>query len=326
MVEVSCVLAALLMMTSNVLKIVYYANIYREKHGDWNWEDYKQLDPDYLAARWVTRIEEHPLFMASGILNAVAWLMMAYPIIQMAWVLSKQGTRAITLNVLIGVFVLFASMTEFISNLTYMGMQYMSEYVVNRFVSVEGAANFARPDAQEGAADNAGDKIGWRMLELHHMVARGLVTYVDSVEWICLALVLFCTYASVRGWLKEDRTSFGARWNILGLFIGFVCILEFAAEIIRFEEHMRFSSRIFHIVSILYAIVNRLIFIPAWLISLGYMLPRATMKSTFENPTIQSEVQLSDIQPAQAEVKEQFTIGDDDEDTPAKEGEPVRSN
>jgi hypothetical protein len=61
--------------------------------------------------------------------------------------------------------------------------------------------------------------------------------------------------------------------------------------------------------------LNRLLFIPAWIITLGFMLPRAMMKTTFENPPpsllVESELQLSEIRPNQA--TENFSIGDEDE-------------
>jgi hypothetical protein len=316
MVEWTCVFAALCLMTANIIKIIFYVTVHTENHGKFNWESYTQLDPVFLEQNWASRIERNKLYMASGVMNSIGWLVFAYPVIQMAWILSKGGSRAISLNVVIVVLVLAGSLTELISNFIWLGMNFMSRYVVHLYeISEDKGYWLDRPDVTDG------DGIGWRVLEVNHIMARGFVTFTDSFEWISLAGIFICTFASVRGWLKEDQDSFGSRWNTLGLFIGFVCILEFVAELLRFEEGMRSSSKIFAIVSIIYAILNRLVFIPAWIITLGFMLPRAAMKttsiSTFDHPPpslVESELQLSEIQPNQA--TENFSIGDEDEDAP----------
>ena len=215
---------------------------------------------------------------------------------------------------MIGLLALAGGLTELISNFVWLGISYMSEYVVYLYgVNTKSGDWLIRPDV------STEDGYGWRVLEMSHIVARGFVVYVDSFEWIALAGVFIFSFASVRGWLMEDQTSFGSRWNTLGLFIGFVCILEFVAEILRFEENMRQSSQIFGIVSIIYAVLNRIIFIPAWILSLGVMIPRATMKMTFENPPSvaedNGEIQMTDIQPETAAGgHEPFTIDDHEEE------------
>jgi hypothetical protein len=309
-------------MTANIIKIIFYVTVHNENHGNFSWESYTQLDPTFLEERWSTRIERNKLFMASAFLNSIGWLVFAYPVIQMAWILSKRGSRAISLNIIIVVLVLAGSLTEMISTFIWLGMNFMARYVVNLFLISEDQGNWIdRPDVTDS------DGIGWRVLEVNHIMARGFVTFTDSFEWISLACIFICTFASVRGWLREDQDSFGSRWNTLGLFIGFVCILEFVAEVLRFEEGMRSSSRIFAIVSIIYAILNRLIFIPAWIITLGFMLPRAMMKTNFENPPpslVESELQLSEIRPNQA--TENFSIGDEDEDAPQAGKTAINTN
>lgn len=302
-------------MAGNILKILFYVGVHRENHGQFSWESYTQLDPAYIQGHWASRIDRHAMFLASGFMNCIGWLVFAYPVLQMSWVLSKRGSRAISANIIIAVLVLAGSMTEVISNFVWLGMTYMQRYVVNLLLISEDNGNWInRPDVTDE------DGLGWRVLEVNHIVGRGFVTYTDSFEWIALAGIFIFTFVSVRGWLKEDQTSFGSRWNTLGLFIGFVCILEFVAEILRFEEGIHSRSRIFAIVSIIYAILNRIVFIPAWIISLGFMLPRAVMKTTFENappPQVESELQLTEIRPEQAE--ENFTIGDEDVDAPTPE-------
>jgi len=311
-------------MTGNILKIVFYANVFRDNHGKFDWETYTTLDPEFISAQWETRISRHNLFLASGFMNTLGWLFLAYPIMQMAWILSKRGSRAISLNIFIGLLTLAGGITELISNFVWLGIAYMSEYMVYLYgINPNDGDWLSRPDIT-----TEDDGYGWRVLEMTHIVGRGFIIYVDSFEWIAMAGVFIFTFASVRGWLQEDQTSFGSRWNTLGLFIGFVCILEFVAEILRFEENMRFSSRIFGIVSIIYAVLNRIIFIPAWILSLGVMIPRATMKMTFENPPPTEngggEVQMTEIRPESAADHDgnDFTIDDVEEEEHASQEGP----
>lgn len=326
MVEISCVLAAVFLMTGNILKIVFYANVFRDNHGTFDWETYTTLDPDFIAAQWETRISRHNLFLAAGFMNTLGWLFLTYPIMQMAFILSKQGSRCIRLNIVIGLLALAGGITELISNFVWLGITYMSEYMVYLYgVNPNEGDWLSRPDITDS------DGYGWRVLEMTHIVCRGFIIYVDSFEWIALAGVFVTTFISVRGWLREDQTSFGSRWNTLGLFIAFVCILEFVAEILRFEESMRFSSQIFGIVSIIYAVLNRIIFIPAWILSLGVMIPRANMKMTFENSRTREngggEVQMTEIQPESAAHDDDdgndFTIDDVEEEEDAPQGGPA---
>lgn len=311
MVEVSCLVAAVTLLTGNILKVVYYGNLFKENHGKFDWETYSTLDPDFIANEWDSRISRHTLFLTAGFMNTLGWLFLAYPIMQLAWILSKRGTRALVLNIFIGLLALAGGITELIANFIWLGISYMSEFMVHSFSVNPNKGDWVpRPDV------STEDGYGWRVLEMTHITARGFVLYVDSFEWLALAGVFVCTFASVRGWLMEDQTSFGSRWNTLGLFIGFVCILEFVAEILRFEEDMRFSSEIFGIVSIIYAVLNRIIFIPAWILSLGVMIPRATMKMTFEHPPMREtgELEMSEIRPETAAENHEFTIDDHEEE------------
>jgi hypothetical protein len=298
-------------MVANIMKIIYYAERHRELHGKFDWETYTQFDPDFLEENFAQRMNLEQLFMASGLLNAIGWMTLAYPIIQMSWVLSKQGTRNVALNVAISMFVIAGGLTELMTNFFWMGMNTTFKKLVE---ITEWRTSWIRVDVENG--------MGWGVLEINHIIGRGFVLYTDNFEWLCLAATFIFTFVSVRGWLAEDRTSFGFRWNALGLFIGLLCILEFAAEILRFEELIHGSSKTFAIISIVYAIMNRIIFIPAWIVALGFMLPRATMKATFEskgasNRAVQSELQLAELQPDQGKHHDDFSIEDVEEETPA---------
>ena len=110
--EWSCIFAAISLMAANILKIIYYGDVYKDGHSHWNWETYRTFDTEYLEEAWIKRVDREKLAMASGFLNCLAWFVLAYPIIQMAWILSKKGTKSLGLNVAIIMFVLAGGMFE----------------------------------------------------------------------------------------------------------------------------------------------------------------------------------------------------------------------
>jgi hypothetical protein len=226
-----------------------------------------------LQTDWDHRLDTKGLSLASGFLNAFAWIVFAYPVIQMAWLLSKQGTKGLGANVSIMMFALGGAITEWMAHLFWLGMNVASTQLVTKF----NLDNWLRADLVASSGTGEDDQIGWRALEVNHISSSGFVWFVDSFEWLCLVGIFCCTYYSVRQWrMYEDATSFGSRWNSLTLFIGLLGLLEFVAEILRFEGFKTFGP-----IAIVYAILNRLILMPAWIISLGFMLPRATLKQTY---------------------------------------------
>ena len=146
--------------------------------------------------------------------------------------------------------------------------------------------NWVRPDVASSVGSTS-DGMGWRALEVNHVTGSGFVWLTDAFEWLCLMGIFIATFISVRHWRLEDVTSFGARWNALSLFIGLLCMLEFIAEILRFEGFKYFGP-----VALIYAVLNRLILMPAWILALGFMLPKAMLKQTYsgQNAVIESEL------------------------------------
>merc|ERR1712176_752094 len=118
------------------------------------------------------------------------------------------------------------------------------------------------------------DNIGWRTLEITHIVTFGLVSIIGAIEWIILAIVMILIHMSVRRWLRNvDSTTFGSGWNALGLFVALMCILEFVTEVMRLSGFKYFSQ-----IAFWYSSVNRLILLPSWLLILGIRLPYASLK------------------------------------------------
>ena len=121
---------------------------------------------------------------------------------------------------------------------------------------------------------NSQDQIGWRTLEITHIVTYGFISSIGAIEWIFLSIVMVLVHVSVKRWRRNvDSTTFGACWNALGLFIALMCVLEFIAEVLRLDGFKTFAQ-----IAFWYSAVNRLILIPSWLVILGTRLPYASLK------------------------------------------------
>lgn len=292
-------------MAANVMKIIFFVQERQRSHFDW--EKYTELDPEYLQQDWNFRLSKKSIFLSSGFLNAIAWMLFAYPIIQMAWLLSKQGTRSISVNVSIIMLALGGALTEWLSHLFWIGMNVASTQLVEKF----NLDNWLRADLATslGATE---DGLGWRVMEINHITGSGFIWLTDSFEWLCMSGIFFLTFVGVRHWRLEDLTSFGPRWNGLSLFLGCMCILEFTAEILRFEGFKTFGP-----IALVYAVLNRLILMPAWIVALGFMLPRAVLKQAYAQSGTNGELALTEMADRSAvdQASPSFTIdGEEVED------------
>jgi hypothetical protein len=262
MVDFSCILAAVCFTAANVMKIIYFI---KERNREFDWELYTSLDPEYLIEDWYFRIDKQALFLSSGFLNGFAWICLASPMVQMGWLLSKHGTQNLGLNVSIVTLAIGGALTEWLSNLFWIGMNIASKTMVLNF--------------NLDTWMNDGDGLGYKTLEVNHIATSGFIWLTDAFEWLCLGLIFLFTFMSVRRWRQYDRTSFGARWNNLSLFMSFLAFAEFAAQILRFE-----GSRTARRVSLIYGMLNRLILLPAWILALGVQLPKAALKESYTGP------------------------------------------
>jgi len=264
--DITCLLAALLFFTGNLLLLIFYA---KEKRRDFSYDTYTTLDPTFLQEEWEFRMDHRPQFLSAGILNGLAWFFFCFPMIQLAWILSQRGSKSIWLHIAIAVLALVGSFTEWIARFLYIGSSVATQWLVKEF----------NLDNWLPGSNNSNDEIGWRVLEISHIIASGMVIFIDAFEWIILFVVLVLVHISVRKWRVHDASSFGACWNSIGLFIALLSLLDFIAEILRLDGFQLFGQ-----IAFWYAAANRLVLLPLWLIILGCRLPYASMKLTQQRP------------------------------------------
>jgi len=297
-------LAAALFWACNAIQITQIAQTSSELKS-FDKSNYLQLIPESIAFEWVRKIDTRGLEYAAGFLKGAFWVVFSLPVVELAWVLSRKGTRSMGCNMGIMIFALAGSWSKWFTSIFWNGM-YISFIQLAKNFNLEDWLN-SRAAAQFGL--DGEDGVGWRVLEVNYIVTRGLVVVVNAVEWVCLAIIFTLTFLSVKEWRKEDRSSFGGKWNSLGLFIGILAVIEFALEIVGVE-----GVGLAWVFYILYSALNRLILIPLWIIILGFQLPRATSKE-FDSVdlAVTTELQLSEVQQQNEHHQPpNFTIDGDD--------------
>jgi len=294
-----CVLAAVLYWTFSALSI--YLNV--QKGAVWakaNADTYKMLVPENIEYEWALKERARGIEFTIGFLNAVFWIVFCIPVIEMAWILSRNGTRSLPTNFGIVLFAMAASWTKWFSNIFWNGMYVSMTLLAKRFNLDNWMPEIQ--DLQYQLEDE--DGVGWRCLELNYIVSKGLVWLVNGVEWIFLSAIFVLTFLSVREWRQFDQASFGGKWNALGLFIGLLCLIEFITEIVGFMGY-----KLAWVFVVLYAGLTKLILIPTWILILGFQLPNATSKE-FDTSVMAGTGELE-----LAEERQQrpaaFTIDDD---------------
>jgi hypothetical protein len=112
-------------------------------------------------------------------------------------------------------------------------------------------------------SENSYDRIGWRTLQVVHLVVRGMILWIDTWNgWRFLASLC----SSLFRFTAAERL-LSLPWASVGLVMGLLALIDFAL-ILRFEYwHL---SETFWI-----TMLNRLILLPVWLVWLCYQLPRA---------------------------------------------------
>jgi len=279
--DISCIFAALLFFVGNLLRLIYLGN---EFNRGFNWYKYTQLDPESIQSEWEFRISNKPNLMAAGFINSTAWFVFTFPLLQLVYVLNQQrgpGTsRSVWLHVGIVVLVLGGCFTEWIANFMYFGSIIACELMIRKF------------NLTNWIDENEDDSIGLRSLEVAYFAIRGMKFWVDAFEWIALFFIMVFVHVAVNRYRSRDPEAFGALWNVLGLFIGFVALLDFITEVLRTTNFRLFSQ-----IAFCYSTTNRLILLPAWLIILGLHLPKALAKLEKGDSADQEEgVFLSTIQ------------------------------
>lgn len=276
MIDLTCALAAVLLITSNILYAVVFAKYVKRPHHDYQlWTD---MDPAYIRAEFEFQDSLRPLELGAGLLNAIAWFALVPVFIQLAWILSKGGRRFIGVHAAIGAMVVGGSLAEFLARLFSLGTSNVAEWLASDF----NLDNWLCSDCNDG--------VGWRTLQVSYLIAEGITIWVDALEWLALFGILVGVAFSAYG-----EPDFPKRWTIYGVFIAVLCLFDFVCNVLRFDDWVTFS-----IVASAITMVNRLLLLPIWLFLLAGHLPLAKEAFLAANGKPSAEAPSAPIRPPES--------------------------
>jgi hypothetical protein len=261
MLDVSTALSALLFVASNVVDTVLYSKFRKRDH--FNYRTFTQLDPEYIQSEWEFRSAHRDLELVASLLNAMAWFSLISPILQVAWMQSHRGSRQPAVHATMAALVIGGSVSELLATVMFIGGTNAAEWLSKDF------------NLDDWTADG-GDQIGWRVLEVGYMLMRGMMLWVDTIEWMflyCIATLLFVSVFTQ----SSTKRLLSVRWASFGLVVAAFCIVDFAAEILRLADWRTFSKIAFGT-----SLMLRLVLLPVWLVWLARLIPKAMKSIEFD--------------------------------------------
>lgn len=251
----ACIISALLFWISSCLRAAQMRQW--KVQPNFSYAQWRDLDADYLQQQWEVRIDRRSFEMATGMINAIAWFTFSIPILHVVWLQSFKASRMISIHVAIALMAVGGAVTELLARLFFIGSSSTMEWMVKDF------------ELDNWMENGETDRLGWKSLEVTHLAIMGVLTWVDALEYLFLAFIFFFLFISI--WVKSERVlSIG--WASFGLFLSLLSIVDFAADIMRYQNWRRYSHIAFFISS-----VNRLVLFPVWLIWLSFQIPKAEL-------------------------------------------------
>lgn len=271
--DIASIISAVLFWTSSCLRAVQMKQW--KAQPNFNYSEWKKLDAEYLQEQWEFRIQQRPFEMATGMLNAFAWFTFSIPILHVVWLQSSllQGKRMISIHVAIALMAIGGALTEILARLFYIGSSSTMEWIVKDF----------ELDSWLKNGGNSTDHLGWKSLEVTHIAMMGILTWVDAFEYLFLSFIFLFLFISI--WFKSEPRLFSLGWAQFGMLLAFLSIIDFAADIMRYQNWRKYSLIAFWISSI-----NRLVLFPFWLVWLSFQIPRAeALLEEASKPTKETE-------------------------------------
>lgn len=277
--DFSCLFCLLLFLISAAVHIVSIINYAKIQTNILRNDDWLALEPQFLEELWIERANARLLQVDMSIFSALAWFSFVIPVTQTAFLLSEGGTRLTGLHISIVALVLGASMSELLSHMMNIGMNGAIRWMVNDF-------NLS----DWGVSANGVDGVGYRVVEILHILSKGIVVWVDSFEWLALSAITFFICLSIKNDSKETPT-FSSYFGGLSAVITLCSFVTFACNVFQLTQ---FHTWVPLILTTL--ILNAFILLPLWLWYLSTAIPAAKaryeVRQTEENG---EEVEITTI-------------------------------
>jgi len=263
-VSVSCILAFSLLLSARILvliigwnQVVGMEETFSESQGK-----VEDLDSKYIENLWKSRRMPHSKMRAvSDLLEALGFLVLILPVLQVALVLSERGKRKLRLHLLMALVAILGFFMEALSNLFVIGAQISLDWIARDFNLTTWS------DSDDG--------LGWKVIMIVDVVTRGMMKWTGAFEYAVLGSILLITVVSAS---SSPKTPFPHSWVSLTLLVGCMCYFDFVFSIFRLLEWDVTVS-----IPLFICKVGTQVLFPVWLLVLSFLLPDAVDTITMED-------------------------------------------
>lgn len=251
--DIHCLLAAALFVLANLLGVIFSVAQVAERASRYG--EYVQLDHNALLEEWEFRFRWGNTQLWYGILQAAAWLVFTVPLLKFLFLQSRSGQRQIGLHYMIFVLAMAGSIVEFMSSLLWIGTRGAMSWILRDFE----LSRWVQDATQD-------DGLGYKVVELIYTSTAGLLLWIDLIEAVILATIFLLVFFSVH---FNPDTGFSQHWSKASIVLAFLLVLDFATSVASFQYWT------WQFLSLLVTILNRIVFVPLWLVWMGNQLPKA---------------------------------------------------
>ena len=314
MIDLQCLLCAVLLVLSNLCRLVQNTGGARP---DFDIEKWEALDVPYLREMWAWRLRVRGWEAAGGVLGAAGYVLLFPPVVTFCVAHSHGGKRALSAHVAIACLFGAAAVCAALDTLMTLGAVGTADWIADDFdldfgtgsdlnATHYGGGGYGwkarralwRPRASARAPSGTKPSVPSspvfpplhaQVLEITWLTTQGNFVWVDPAVWLMLGVALTRVYFAVTAGAAAGAPSpFSPRWARLGLVVAAFCLLEFALECLRWA-----SWGAFMFAAIGLAAFNSLVLLPVWVVWLGKLLAAAEAGGTFESLELQPGVELT---------------------------------
>ncbi|KAL7559142.1 hypothetical protein ACA910_010222 [Epithemia clementina (nom. ined.)] len=280
----SCILAAICSLFGDILQLATVFEYHNKSNHHNNFAQFKQFNTTLIQEEWELYRDLRPVESVAGLFSAASWVVFCIPMIQVLYKLSLGGHHLIGLHATIGILTIAAAMAEFVSHVMLVGAMNTMEWISTDF-------NLDYWIVPSGSGDP--DGTGWRTLQVVFLSMRGMLLWINAVEWLFLSFILLLLFMSIRRQVdSKSPVKVSSTFGWYCLFLCLISLVEFSFEVLRFESWRTFSK-----FSMYVSVFSRLVLWPLWFLFLGKHLARLlsasngyTIQYNGEDPMLASGV------------------------------------
>jgi len=222
---------------------------------------FEHLDSKYLENLWKdNRMPYSKMRAVSDLLEALGFLVLILPVLQVALVLSERGKRKLGLHLLMALLAILGFFMEAMSNFMVTGARISLDWIARDF--------------NMSSWSDSDDGLGWKVIMIMDIATRGMMIWTDAFEYAVLASILIITFVSVK---TSPKTPFPQSWATFSLIVGILCALDFVFAMLRLLNWEVFTVLLF------VSQVGTVVLVPVWILVLSFLLPDAVDTITMED-------------------------------------------